>query len=479
MRGALNFFSDLPESVSEWILNNGVERHVMENTSILREGTRCDALFIVLEGLLSVSVSATRIATLGPGELLGDISFVENVTASASVDALESSLLLEIPHATVEEKIRKDCGFAAEFYRALARLNAHRLRNSVSAFGSHWGQNRTAGALKETWEKLEAGLEQFKSFMVDADTEALKNDNIISDDTINEGVARFRDFCLLLNSLVGDSAPENPSVKAELGSRVRAEILPYLSLTQTAERFYSKPRGYAGDFFTIELIYQNQPAGVGRIGKLVDKCFLEHSTSKAVRNRRALLAGEILEVVKQNQPRASAVTSLACGPAEELFDAFEDLDQRDRLKASCLDIDLQALAFVLEKRDKRRLQTRMQLINANLVYLALGKQKLDLAKQDLIYSIGLIDYFSDKLVIKLLNSIYGWLRLGGKIILGNFHPRNSSKALMDYVLDWKLIHRSEEDMNRLFEESAFRRPATAIRFEEEGINLFAECIRSS
>ena len=48
---------------------------------------------------------------------------------------------------------------------------------------------------------------------------------------------------------------------------------------------------------------------------------------------------------------------------------------------------------------------------------------------------------------------------------------------MDYVLEWKLIHRTEEDMNRLFLSSAFRRPCTRIQFEEGGVNLFAECVK--
>ena len=44
---------------------------------------------------------------------------------------------------------------------------------------------------------------------------------------------------------------------------------------------------------------------------------------------------------------------------------------------------------------------------------------------------------------------------------------------MDHVLDWKLIHRTEEDLNRLFAASAFGAPCARIEAEAEGINLFA------
>ena len=156
---------------------------------------------------------------------------------------------------------------------------------------------------------------------------------------------------------------------------------------------------------------------------------------------------------------------------------FQQLDDRRRLHASLVDIDLQALAYVADRRDNAGLQNRINLINANLVYLALGRQKLELNDQDLIYSIGLIDYFNDKFVIKLLNWIHGRLRPGGTVILGNFHPNNYCKEVMDYVLEWRLIHRSEEKMHRLFTASFFGRPCTRIQFESEGISFFANCIK--
>ncbi len=113
-----------------------------------------------------------------------------------------------------------------------------------------------------------------------------------------------------------------------------------------------------------------------------------------------------------------------------------------------------------------------------MIYVALGRRHAPFEAQDLVYSIGLIDYFGDRLVVQLLDVIWTMLRSGGETILGNFHPRNPTRALMDYVLDWKLIHRTEEDMARLFTSSRFRMPPTEIEFEEERINLFARCRRT-
>ena len=48
---------------------------------------------------------------------------------------------------------------------------------------------------------------------------------------------------------------------------------------------------------------------------------------------------------------------------------------------------------------------------------------------------------------------------------------------MDYVLDWRLIHRDEQKMDELFRSSKFGRNYTRALFEQEQINLFAECVR--
>ena len=169
---------------------------------------------------------------------------------------------------------------------------------------------------------------------------------------------------------------------------------------------------------------------------------------------------------------------MACGPAAEVFDCIASLDDPAKIDATLLDIDMQALAFVSDRIERSRLKRYVKPVFGNLVYLATGRQKLDIPEQDLVYSIGLIDYFNDKFVIALMNYVYDLLAPGGRIILGNFHPRNTTRALMDHVLDWKLIHRTEEDMNRLYAASRFGSPCTNIRFEEEGVNLFAECRKS-
>jgi extracellular factor (EF) 3-hydroxypalmitic acid methyl ester biosynthesis protein len=416
---------------------------------------------------------AEPIRTLGPGEIVGEMSFIENVAAAATTVAVENSLLLVLSRAALDAKVGDDPAFGGRLLRAFARSLSRRLREANAALGHVTSNRKDVDArTRDRWETIDARVAEFKKDLTDADQAALKNDGEVPDDVAAHVRQKFGALVVWMNELIGDASPDAPEVRQELGARIQREILPYMMLTKNAERWYSKPRGYAGDFLSIQWMYDGKPDGTGRLGPLLDRCFLEMDAAQAVCNRRGLLAEEILKTLAERDEPAR-VLSMACGPARELFDVYEKLSDPTRLTSTCLDIDLQALAFVGDERDRRKLKGRMRLENGNLVYLATGRHKLDLPPQDLAYSIGLIDYFNDTFVVRLLNFVYDTLRPGGRVILGNFHPRNSTKAVMDFVLDWRLIHRTEADMNRLFEESKFKSPCDEIRFEPRGVNLFA------
>lgn len=477
MNSALNVLADLEDGDIEWLLSNGSEHQVISNYVLTVAGKVPPSLFIVLEGLVGVRVDALGndiLRRLGPGQLVGEMSFLENKPASATVVAIENSLLLAISRTTLESKIVSDPPFAARLYRALARMLSERLRGTMAALSQRMGEQASVRhAVGSRWSVIDAALDEFKRVLAEADQAAIRNDDEVPAEVAGDFRERFDKFCIWLNQELGDQGPDGQDVRQELGARVQREVLPYLLLTENGERWYSKPRGYAGDFLSIEWIYNDVAKGSGRLGPLLDRCFLDMHAAKAVRNRRGLLREEIAKTLAEKKGEPAHVLTMACGPARELFDTFESLVDPALLTATCVDIDLQALAFVGDLRDRRKLKKQIQLVNANLVYLATGRAKLDIPPQDLAYSIGLIDYFNDSFVIQLLNFIFDRLRPGGRVILGNFHPDNPTKAMMDYVLDWKLIHRSETDMNRLFTASKFGRPCDEIRYEAQRVNLFA------
>ena len=64
-------------------------------------------------------------------------------------------------------------------------------------------------------------------------------------------------------------------------------------------------------------------------------------------------------------------------------------------------------------------------------------------QHDLVYSMGLIDYFTDKFVVRLLNFNSDILQPGDRVVLGNFRSTSQNSQFMKHVLDWKLNYRHE------------------------------------
>lgn len=138
MRRALHLMGSLDDNDIEWLIASGSRHFKPRETVLIQEGLPMESLFILLDGRLVVRLEARgnkAISWLRSGEIVGEISFVDSRPPSASVIADQDSHVLEVPKALVQEKLNKDQGFAARFYRAIAVFLAERMRATVSQLG--------------------------------------------------------------------------------------------------------------------------------------------------------------------------------------------------------------------------------------------------------------------------------------------------------------------------------------------------------
>ena len=137
MRKVLHLMATLSDEDVEWLAANGQTRFVSRNATIIQQGQATDAIFILLEGKLSVRIASSNheVASLYPGEILGEISFVDARPPSASVLAAQDAHLLVVPKELLSRKLARDDGFAARFYRGLALFLADRLRATTAHLG--------------------------------------------------------------------------------------------------------------------------------------------------------------------------------------------------------------------------------------------------------------------------------------------------------------------------------------------------------
>ena len=470
IQSGLTLLSELNDADLEWFLSAGKREKVPANAVVVGEGTQVDSIYVVMQGLLSVYLASRGshiLATLGAGQIFGEMSYLEDRPASATVRTLEDSELLTITRAELNTRLQSFPDFCGRFYKTLAKVTSRRLREMVGSVGRLLeDQPPVDPNILERWNEIADKTQRFKQLLLQIDKDPGKE----VDAANAELPGAFRDFCKFNDGAIGEDSPETIDSRDEIGVRIQRELLPYLLKSRTVERLYTKPRGYAGDFRTTEFMYDHEAGGSEESGRIFDRCFLDLPPVAAVRNRRDLIVEEIARCTP-----GSKVAALCSGTCDEIFAASEGSRAAAKIQATVIDFDAQALAAVAEKADKLELTESITLLNTNLFNLAIGHPPSQVTPQDLVYSINLPDHFDDNLLIKFLNYMHRLLKPGGKAILTSFHSGNPFRAFMDYIIDWKVTHRTEEELSRIFIQSDFHKPCTNIRFEKEGIIFLAEC----
>ena len=80
MRALISLISQLTDDDVQWIFQTATEQQIAENTVLIAEGGDVPAIYFVLEGLLGVFAADSggrRLALVGPGEIVGEMSFLE------------------------------------------------------------------------------------------------------------------------------------------------------------------------------------------------------------------------------------------------------------------------------------------------------------------------------------------------------------------------------------------------------------------
>ena len=476
-------FRFLTRQDTELMLEKAESLHYSRNQVILEEGSRKQAIYIIRKGIVRIERShlgqGIAIAHRKAGDLLGEVSFLDENAASASVIAEGDVEVDVIGGQDVYSLLSSVPGFSSRFYQSLSFILSQRLREASSLLPplmveevpqvKRFHSQRTGQIGKDQIPpRLVSDVERFKMSMLEIHS-TMKGE----ESNNGEIQERIDQSCDEIRDSLRTHIRQEGHLREGIGAFVFRETFPFFMLSSLIDRSYTKPRGYAGDYYTIEMIYQNEPRGDGRLGNYIDSWALRMSSTRAVQNRRALITRLVKEAVGEwRQSDPMPVTSLASGPARELFDLFSD-DERPNIHATCVDIDNEALFYTAELAHSLELIDRMSFIKDNVVRMARGRGKTILQPQRIIYSTGLIDYFQDNYVIALLDWIYDNLLPGGCVVLGNFDTSNPDKEFMDHIGEWVLIHRSSEQLKELFGSSRFGNNPVRIIRDDTGVQLLA------
>jgi CRP-like cAMP-binding protein len=154
--GKLNrwrLFAELTPEDAEVVLKACEERILVGGEELFREADPGDALFIVQSGRVDIFKNIRgdvdrSLASFGPGDILGEMSFIDGARRSATARTTESSEFLVLSRQSFARVQRERPDIAAAVFRNMAGIVASRLRTtnelyreavafSIEATGAH------------------------------------------------------------------------------------------------------------------------------------------------------------------------------------------------------------------------------------------------------------------------------------------------------------------------------------------------------
>lgn len=269
---------------------------------------------------------------------------------------------------------------------------------------------------------------------------------------------------------------DNPLVVRAAKKYTETLLTPLTLDAPFMQRAYGKPLGYAGDYQTMAYIYRNAFEGTSLFSRVFHKFCCEHPLAEGVRSRKDFVAQlheqEYDKFASSSEPNEIfRATNVGAGPAREVVDFVTSRSAWERpIHWTLIDQEEEALSLAHQDIYPKLLAQSEPRKTLRCMYMSFGQFLADpsaaLARepQHLIYSTGLFDYIQERGAVTLIQELYAHLAPGGLIAVANALKPNTHFWLPEFIMDWSLLYRDQQDMLRL----ANTLPSTAER------NVFTE-----
>ena len=136
--GKLNrwrLFAELTSEDADVVLDACEERNLVGGEELFRENDPGDSLFIVQSGRVDIFKNIRgdvdrSLASFGPGDVIGEMSFIDGARRSATARTTEASEFLVLSRQSFAKVQRERPDIAAAFFRNMAGIVASRLRTT-------------------------------------------------------------------------------------------------------------------------------------------------------------------------------------------------------------------------------------------------------------------------------------------------------------------------------------------------------------
>lgn len=451
---------------------------------ILKEGRLSQAIYLVRKGVVRIESAAIgrdiAIAFLSPGEVFGEISFLEGLPTSSGVFAQEDVEVCVLNKQDLYSLLAATPGLSDRFYQSLAHNLSSRL-HQTSSLVAHLSRRVRISPEYDDQRTGQTGQDAIPPELI-SETELFKQDLSGIEECIRlkeitnlEAQSRISKICNMLISSMREQIIQEPAIDKAIGTYIFRETFPFFMLSSFFDRAFRRPGECISDSYITEVLSQNEPEGDAYLGVYLDHWIRSLPTCLALKNR----GGIVTETIKQLSENWSTedplpVTSIASGTASEILDLYFQTSPPN-VHVTCIDINHQDLSTAANTSHRLGFRDHLTFIQDNLFLFAEGYSQIDIPLQKMIYGTSMANYLRDRELIRVLDWIYDHLLPNGIVIIGNFHAANPDRILLEHILEWHSIYRSAEDLEKLFSHTKFRSLPVAIQSDEYGVELFAVC----
>src|SRR6267143_5749348 len=101
--------------------------------TLIQQGKRTKTVYLLVRGKATVEAAQSFIAQIGPGEVCGEMAFLENGVASATVTAQEEVEVCAIEWSVLLDLFELFPHLGSRFYRSLAVNLSRRMRELIAS----------------------------------------------------------------------------------------------------------------------------------------------------------------------------------------------------------------------------------------------------------------------------------------------------------------------------------------------------------
>lgn len=236
------------------------------------------------------------------------------------------------------------------------------------------------------------------------------------------------------------------------------------------KRLQEWPRGYPGDFQTIELLYAQRNSSLPDTGAwFIEQIALASPMAQQHRNKihfqRDLVNKALIEV---DASRPAKIASVACGGSLDLHLSLLNSIDRDT-EIYLLDVDEEALKLSQQRIDSKR--TKIVVFQGDVIKAT--RQLNRHGPFDLVLVGGLLDYLQDKHALFVIKALGSSLALHGTLYASNIKNENPYQAWLENIASWSMIDRTQEQLMEIFLASGFSTADVHITAEPTGLTLLA------